>query len=190
MTKWKDGGNLPTVIMHEKPNHLVWSYRNIYIADWSWFFSNPGLDAECCMSTFSHRAPHTLNPIRQLVLTSRGQWDRGAVKPIQLSDVARTSWENLEGGGCAFRRDFDDNVTVAIFAANNNTSRLLENTSNKFWLHAHTYILIITLYTNTHEQNIQQHCHAFWYEFLWSLKPVKRKQSFTKHTFFQKRVLV
>lgn len=83
------------------------------------------------------------------------------------SDVALTTWENLEEGAGGWpvlsKEDFNDNVTVARFAANNNTSRLLENTSNNSDS-TRTYILIITLYTNTHERNIQQHCHASWYE--------------------------
>lgn len=79
------------------------------------------------------------------------------------SDVALTTWENLEGGPVLSKEDFNDNMSVAKFAANNNTSRLLENTSNNSDS-TRTYILIITLYTNTHERNIQQHCHASWYE--------------------------
>lgn len=62
---------------------------------------------------------------------------------LSHATVAETSWENLREGrrsDCAFRRDFNDNVAnVAMFAANNNTSRLLEGKEKiqQFWLHAH-----------------------------------------------------
>lgn len=162
-----------TVIMHRKQHNFVWSYRNIYIADWSGLFKP--WTADVMLSVVSQPSHTSQSPSHMNYQTDSVLWSAdlqrtvrlggGSSKPIQLSDGARTSWENLEGGGCAFRRDFNDNdVTVAIFAANNNTNRLLENTSNNSDS-THTYILIITLYTNTHEHNIQQHCHAFWYEF-------------------------
>lgn len=76
---------------------------------------------------------------------------------LRESHVALTTWENLGRwgrwgrwgrvvgwGACAFRGDLNDNAAVAMFAANNNTIRLLENTSNKSdSTHTHTYILII-----------------------------------------------
>lgn len=70
---------------------------------------------------------------------------------VSHANVAATSWEDSREGrrsDCAFRRDFNDNVAhVAIFAANNNTSRLLEgkeksNNSNSARTHTHAHSFI------------------------------------------------
>lgn len=76
---------------------------------------------------------------------------------LSHANVAETSWEDLREGrrsDCAFRRDFNDNVAdVAMFAANNNTSRLLEGkekSNNSDSTHAHTNALIDnTVYQHT-----------------------------------------
>lgn len=124
--------------------------------------------------------------IRQILLTVIWSADfqrtarPGSGKPIcyptlRKSHVTLTTWENL-GGPVLSEEILMTTWSVVMFAANNNTSRLLENTSNKSDS-THTYILIITLYTNTHEHNIQQHCHAFLIWILWSLNPVKQNKA-------------
>lgn len=107
---------------------------------------------------------------------------------VSHANVAATSWEDSREGrrsDCAFRRDFNDNVAhVAIFAANNNTSRLLEgkeksNNSNSARTRTHTHTrLSITLFTNAQKHDIQQHCHAFFflrYE-LWALQLAEQRR--------------